>query len=165
MQVIKKQIEATGEVQVTLKSQEWSTYVSALTGGSSYSIGVLGWFFDYPDPSNYLEPFVYNGGEGTNVSPAVKGTNYGKPINDTATKLVTLLNQAATETDMTKRADLYKQAQDVYSDLVVTIPLFYNPEYIVYRDYIHASDKYPTPETLNIAGTIEFNYSLLTKTP
>jgi len=165
MQVIKKQIEATGEVQVTLKSQEWSTYVSALTGGSSYSVGVLGWFFDYPDPSNYLEPFVYNGGEGTNVSPAVKGTNYGKPINDTATKLVTLLNQAATETDMTKRADLYKQAQDVYSDLVVTIPLFYNPEYIVYRDYIHGSTQYPTPETLNIAGTIEFNYSLLTKTP
>ena len=49
MQVIKKQLEATGEMQVTLQAQEWSTYVPALTGGKSYGAGVLGWFFDYPD--------------------------------------------------------------------------------------------------------------------
>ncbi|MEW5827436.1 MAG: ABC transporter substrate-binding protein [Chloroflexota bacterium] len=165
MQVIQKQLEATGAIKVTLQAQEWSTYVTALTGGESYAIGVLGWFFDYPDPSNYLEPFVYNGGLGTNVSLAKEGTDYGEPINEKAQQLVDLLNQAAVETDLTKRAELYKQVQDVYAELVVTLPLFFNPEYIVYRDYIHGSDLFSTPETLNIAGTIEFNYSTLTKTP
>jgi len=42
MQVIKKELEATGEMQVTLTAQEWSTYVPALTGGQSYEAGVLG---------------------------------------------------------------------------------------------------------------------------
>ena len=54
MQPIKTQLEATGEIQVTLTSQEWSTYAPALTGGKSYGAGVLGWFFDYPDPPTIL---------------------------------------------------------------------------------------------------------------
>jgi peptide/nickel transport system substrate-binding protein len=165
MQVIQKQLEATGEIKVTLQSQEWSTYVTTLTGGEAYAVGVLGWFYDYPDPSNYMDPFVYNGGEGTNVSPSAAGTDYGKPINDKAQQLVDLMTQADVETDLTKRADLYKQAEDVYADLVVTLPLFLNPENVVFRDNIHASDQYASPDTLNIGGTIEFNYSTLTKTP
>jgi len=165
MQVIQKQMEATGAIKVTLQSQEWSTYVAALTGGEAYAVGVLGWFYDYPDPSNYLDPFVYNGGLGTNVSLAKEGTDYGEPINDKAQQLLDLMTQADIETDLTKRADLYKQVQDIYADLVVTVPLFLNPEYMVFRDNIHGSDHYATPETLNIAGTIEFNYSTLTKTP
>jgi len=165
MQVIQKQLEATGAIKVTLQSQEWSTYVTNLTGGDSYAVGVLGWFYDYPDPSNYMDPFVYNGGEGTNVSPSAEGTDYGKPINDTAQKLVDLMTQADIETDLTKRADLYKQAQDVFAELVVTVPLFLNPENVVFRDNIHASDQYASPDTLNIGGTIEFNYSTLSKTP
>jgi len=163
MQVIQKELEASGMIKVTLKSQEWSTYVTALTGGEAYSAGVLGWFYDYPDASNYLEPFIFNGGQGSNVSPAEAGTDYGKPINDKAQQLVDLMTQSDVETDMAKRADLLKQAQDVYADLVVTLPLFLNPEYVVFRDNIKASDQLPSPETLNIGGTIEFDYSVLTK--
>jgi len=73
--------------------------------------------------------------------------------------------QSDIETDLTKRAQLLEQAQEVYADLVVTLPLFLNPEYVVYRDNIHASNAHPNPDTLNIGGTIEFDYSVLTKTP
>ncbi len=132
MQVIQKQLEATNMINVTLQSQEWSTYVTTLTGGEAYAVGVLGWFYDYPDPSNYLEPFIFNGGEGTNVSPSAEGTDYGKPINDQAQQLVDLMTQSDVETDLNKRAELIQQAQDVYADLVVTLPLFLNPEYIVF---------------------------------
>jgi ABC-type transport system substrate-binding protein len=128
-------------------------------------VGVLGWFYDYPDPSNYLDPFVYNGGLGTNVAIAAEGSDYGEPINDTAQQLVDLMTQADVETDLDARADLYGQVQDVYADLVVSVPLFLNPEYVVFRDNIQGSDQFATPETLNIAGTIEFNYSTLSKTP
>ncbi len=169
MELIKKQLEATGEIQVTLQAQEWSTYVTALTQGESYAVGVLGWFFDYPDSSNYLDPFVYNGGEGTNVALAQEGSSYGVPITGTfetdATQLVSLLSQADTEPDQAKRADLYKQAQEIYASMVVTVPLFFNAEHIVYRSNISGSSAYAAPENLNIGPNIEFNYATLSKTP
>ena len=164
MQVIKQELEATGAIQVDLQAQEWSTYVTALTGGESYAIGVLGWFFDYPDSSNYLDPFVYNGGEGTNVTTAAEGSSTGTPINDKAAQLVDLMTQADVETDQAKRADLYGQAQDVFADLVVTIPIIITPENVVFRSDIQADSMYASPETLNIGPTMEFNYSTLSKT-
>jgi peptide/nickel transport system substrate-binding protein len=165
MEIIKQQLEATNVFAVTLHAQEWATYVSALTGGDSYEAGVLGWFFDYPDPSNYMDPFVYNGGMGTNVSLAAAGSTFGNPINEKAQQLVDLLSQADVETDMTARAALYEQAQEVYADLVVTVPLFFQAEHVTYRSNIHGSSAFGSPETLNIGGNVEFSYSMLTKTP
>lgn len=163
MQIIKKQLEATGEMQVTLQAQEWSTYIPALTGGKSFSVGVMGWFFDYPDPSNYLDPFIYNGGMGNNITEAVKGSTTGTPINDTAKQLVALLQQADIEQDDTKRVEEYAKAQDLYADLAGNIPLFFEAEHVIYRDNISGSAAYATPETLNIGGNILFIYSMLSK--
>ena len=165
MELIKKQLEATGAIQVNLQAQEWSTYVTALTGGASYPVGVLGWFFDYPDTSNYMDPWAYNKGMGTNISPSKEGTTYGEPINDKAKQLVDLLSQADPEPDQAKRAELYKQAQEIYADLVVTIPLFFNAEHVVYRANISGSSAYAAAENLNIGPNIEFNYATLSKTP
>ena len=169
MQLVKTQLEATGEIQVNLQAQEWSTYVTALTGGKAYPVGVLGWFFDYPDSSNYLDPFVYNKGEGTNVTIPKEGSSFGDPIpgtfNADATQLVSLLNQADTETDTAKRTTLYQQAQDLMAKMVVTVPLYFNAEHVTFRPNIKGTSTFAHPETLNIGPTIEFYYSLLTKTP
>ncbi len=164
MELIKQQLEAAN-FTVDLKAQEWSTYVTALTGGESYQAGVLGWFYDYPDPSNYLDPFVYNGGMGTNVTLAAEGSDYGEAINEKAQQLVDLLAQADVETDIAARTELYQQAQEIYADLVVTVPIIILGEHITYRSNIHGSDAYGAAETLNIATNLEFNYSTLTKTP
>lgn len=158
MALIEQQLEASGVIDVNLQSQEWSTYVVNLTGGDSYPAGVLGWFFDYPDSSNYLEPFVFNGGEGTNVTDA--DTN--EPLGDQATQLVDLLNEASTETDTANRADLYGQIQDLWADMVVTLPIVIVSEHVVYPDYISGTSMYDTPDTLNIGPAFDLNYSLLT---
>jgi peptide/nickel transport system substrate-binding protein len=167
MQLIQQQLQATGAIQVTLQAQEWSTYVTALTGGQAYAVGILGWFFDYPDSSNYLDPFVFNKGEGTNITVPQTGSATGIPITGTfevtATQLVNLLTQADDELDPTKRAQEYQQAQQLTADLVLTVPLFFVPEYIVYRDNIQGDSAYATPQTLNIGPSIEFWYSLLSK--
>jgi peptide/nickel transport system substrate-binding protein len=165
MEVIKQQLEATNVFAVTLHAQEWSTYVTALTGGASYQAGVLGWFFDYPDTSNYLEPWVFNKGMGTNVSLPAEGSAYGLPINDKAQQLLDLLVQAAGETDLVAREAEYQQAQEIFADLVVTIPLFFQAEHVTYRSDISGSSAFGSPESLNIGGNVEFNYSTLTKTP
>jgi peptide/nickel transport system substrate-binding protein len=163
MQVVKKQLEATGEMKVTLKPQEWSTYVPALTGGKAYGAGILDWIFDYPDTSNYLDPFVYNRGEGTNISLPYAGSDTGIPINDEAKQLVYLLKQADTEPDQAKRADLYRHAQELYADLVVTVPLFYAAEHVVYQTSVHGMASVAFPDALNIGPNILFLYSLLSK--
>ena len=169
MELIKSQLEATGEMQVNLQSQEWSTYVTNLTGGQSYACGFLGWFFDFPDSSNYLDPFVYNKGEGTNVTVPQSGSAYGVPITGTfeadATQLVNLLNQADSSSDQNERATLYQQAQQIYADMVVTIPLFFVAEHVTYRSNIHGDSNFASPQTLNIGPNIEFWYSVISKTP
>jgi len=158
MQLIEQQLEATGAIDVTLQAQEWSTYVTALTGGDAYQAGVLGWFFDYPDPSNYLEPFVLNGGLGTMVTDAD-----GNPINDDAATLVSMLEEASVETDQAAREALYEDIQDLYADMVVTLPILFEPEYVVYPPSVMADDSFATPETLNIGPNLEFYYSTLSK--
>jgi len=157
MAVIEQQLEATGVIDVTLQAQEWSTYVSSLVGGEAYPAGVLGWFFDYPDPSNYLEPFVYNGGLGTMVTD---GDNVG--VNEDADRLVELLQEGSTTTDQAARASIYEEAQNLYADLVVTIPLFFEAEHVVYPDYVSVVSGTESAETLGIGPTIEFNHALLT---
>lgn len=163
MQVIKKQLEATGEMQITLQAQEWSTYIPALTGGQSYNVGVMGWFFDYPDSSNYVDPFIYNGGMGNNITAAAQGSASGIPMNETAAKLVDLLLKADVELDNTKRVDLYKQAQDLYADLAGNIPLFFQAEHVVYRSNIKGVADQASPDTLNIGPNVLFYYSMLSK--
>lgn len=163
MQVIQKQLEATGEIKVTLQAQEWSTYIPALTGGESYNVGVMGWFFDYPDTSNYLDPFVYNSGMGNNMTTTTEGNPVGVGINDEAKQLVTLLQQADIELDETKRVDEYKQAQDLYADLAGNIPLFFQAEHVVYRSNISGAADQASPDTLNIGPNVFFTYALLTK--
>lgn len=158
MQLIEQQLEATGAIDVTLQAQEWSTYVTALTGGEAYPAGVLGWFFDYPDSSNYLEPFVLNGGLGTMVTSAD-----GDPINDDAANLVSMLDQASVETDQAARTTLYEDIQTLYAEMVVSLPILFEPEYVVYPNSISADSAYATPETLNIGPNLEFYYSVLSK--
>lgn len=165
MELIKQQLEATGAIKVNLNAQEWSTYVTNLVGGEAYPAGVLGWFFDYPDSSNYLDPFVFNNGMGTNVALAAEGSSFGEPIDDIAAEVVELLARADVETDVDARAELYRQAQDVYADLVVSLPLFMIAEHVTFNPSIKGSASYPAAEALNIGPTMEFNYSTLTKTP
>jgi ABC-type transport system substrate-binding protein len=136
-----------------------------MRGGAAYPAGVLGWFFDYPDSSNYLDPFVYNGGMGDFVAVPAEGSDYGIPINEKAQQLIDLLAQADQETDLAARELLYQQAQDLYADLVVTIPLFFQAEHVTYRANIKGSSSFGSPENLNIGGNIEFYYSTLSKTP
>lgn len=158
MQVIEQQLEATGAIDVTLEAQEWSTYVGAITGGEAYPAGVLGWFFDYPDPSNYLEPFVLNGGLGTNIT-----SPDGEPLNDQAAELVEMLEDASVEQDEDARAALYEEIQDLYADLVVTLPILFESEHVVFTDEVSGMADAPSSETLNIGPNLEFYYSALTE--
>jgi peptide/nickel transport system substrate-binding protein len=146
--LIKQQLEATGAIQVELKPQQ----------GDTYAVDVWGWYADYGDPSQILDFYIYQPYTSTNISKIQSG-----PLAEKARQLIALAQQADIETDQAKRAGQYQQIQDLYADLVVTLPLVLETGYIVYRDNIKGSAQYDYPETLNIGPLVEFNYSTLMK--
>ncbi len=139
MQVIKEQLEETGRIHVTLKSQNWAEYVNSFVNGEM-PVFILGWFPDFADPDNWLTPFA-----SCEQSPDL-GVNFCDEEMDK------LLKEAAAESDPAKRAELYQKIGELYADLVPTIPLFWEPEFITFRDGV---------EGVKIGAPFEFNYNVL----
>ena len=106
--LIKQHLEDTGYFTVTLKSAEWSTYVGQL---SSMGFFLLGWWFDYPDPSNYIDPFVGSGAFSL-------GTNYS------STQMDQYIDTMLTNTDPTARKQAIIDAQKLMAEDVPLVPLF-----------------------------------------
>jgi len=154
--LIVQQLEETGMIEVDIQAQEWGTYIGAVVGGEEYPVSVLGWFFDFPDPENYLQPFIENGGIGTMVTSKEGDITPG--VNP---DLLTLLKASRSETDPVARALILRELQNVYADEVVTVPLWMEPEFIVYRDGICGDASLPNANTLNVGATMELVYSVL----
>ncbi len=107
-ELLKSQLEDTGYFDVTLKSAEWSTYLDQL---GFMEMFLLGWWFDYPDASNYIDPFV--GGGAFSM-----GTNYSSTTMDGY--IDTLLE----DPDLADRQTATVNAQKLMAVDVPCIPLF-----------------------------------------
>ena len=107
-QLLETQLESTGYFDVTLKADEWSTYKG---GFGSMGLFLLGWWFDYPDPTNYIDPFVGAGAFSI-------GTNYSSTVMDG------YLNTMFTDTDAAARKTASESAQTLIAADVPLVPLF-----------------------------------------
>ncbi len=139
MQVIKEQLEETGLIKINLQSQNWAEYVDSFVGGN-LPVFILGWFPDFADPETWLSPFA------SCVQSVDQGVNYCNATMDE------LLRAAASSADPAERERLYQQIGELYADDIPTIPLFWEPEYVVFRDGV---------EGIKIGSTLEFNYKTL----
>ena len=140
MQVLKEQLEETGLMTVNLKSQNWAEYVDSFVAGDAFPVFILGWFPDFADPDNWLTPFA------SCIQSPDNGVNYCDP------KMDDLLKRAAASTNPDERASLYQEIGDYYAEQVPTLPLFWEPEYVTYRDGV---------EGVKIGAPFEFNYNVL----
>lgn len=120
MALVEQQIEATGLVDVTLNSVEWSTYVVAATGGE-YPFYFLGWFFDFPDADNYVQPFASCDG-----SPGL-GVFY---CSDAMEEAISTQRSLVGTSD---REAALAAMQALFASDVVGIPLWVGQDYMVYR--------------------------------
>ena len=100
-------------VDVTIEQSEAASFFDDLDRGT-LQMFEIGWIMDYPDPEDVLDLLFHSGSRQNN-------TNYSNPDVDK------LVEQARAETDPTKRADLYQQAERIILNDAPWVPLFLRP--------------------------------------
>jgi oligopeptide transport system substrate-binding protein len=95
---VQAQLKKNLGISMELKNEEWKVYLKTLTA-KDFDMYRLGWISDYPDPNDFMGLML-----------SYSENNRGKYSNPEFDKLV---EQAASELDEAKRAELYKQAQKI----------------------------------------------------
>ncbi len=139
MQVVKEQIESTDMVKVNFQSQNWAEYVDSFVAGE-LPFFILGWFPDYVHEDTWTSPW------------ADCEQSKGNGVFYCNEEMQGLLEAARESTDAEEQIDLYGQIQDLFAEEVPIIPLFWEPEFITYRDGV---------EGVTIGAPFEFNYNVL----
>jgi peptide/nickel transport system substrate-binding protein len=134
--VLKDQFEATGVMKVNVKSSEWATYKDNWRN-KAMPMYLLGWYPDYIDPDNYTAAFA-----GTTGSAGM-GIFFSDEVWDAK------LLEAQMVTDAAKRVALYEEIQDMWSDDVMTVPIFQGALYLFTQQNISG---------VMVSPTLQFNY-------
>lgn len=108
---IAEQWKALG-VETSFINTDGKTHFAHLRDGGDFDIARYGWIGDYSDPQNFLFLFLSDN----------KGFNSGKYNNP---KFDALLQQAAEELDLGKRAAILREADSILAAEVPWIPVLY----------------------------------------
>ncbi|MFC7310555.1 ABC transporter substrate-binding protein [Streptomyces monticola] len=131
---IKRQLESSGLFDVTIEGRPWKQFEKGFRGGE-YPVFGRGWFPDFPDPENFIAPFV---GERNNL-----GTPYASPrITDQ------LLPQSRRETDRGAVVEEFEQAQDILVDDARLLPLWQGKQFVAASEEIAGGERALDPSTI-----------------
>ena len=110
-------------VTVTVHNLEPERLQEEIQAGNHGQIISSGWCADYPDPENFADVLFHTGAE----------YNYGNYSNP---KLDMILEQGRVETDITKRMNLYHQAEQIIVDDAPAIFLTHGISYVLVKPYL-----------------------------
>ncbi len=110
-------------VQINVENIEPNKYSTLLHAGVHGQIFTGGWCADYPDPENFADALFHSGAQ-ENTG------HYSNPALDS------ILEQARTERDVTKRMALYQQAQQIIVQDAPVIFTTYDLSYILVKPYV-----------------------------
>ncbi|MFD8937592.1 ABC transporter substrate-binding protein [Streptomyces sp. NPDC059578] len=131
---IESQLEESGLFEVTLKSRAWKTYEAGYRRGE-YPVFGRGWFPDFPDPENFIAPFV---GERNAL-----GTPYPVPEITSV-----LLPRSRREADRSAVAADFERAQQILVDDARLLPLWQGRQYVAASEEISGSERSLDPSTV-----------------
>ncbi|GGX73026.1 ABC transporter substrate-binding protein [Streptomyces anandii] len=133
-QEIKRQLEASGLFTITLHGRPWNTYVEGYEKGE-YPVFGRGWSPDFPDPDNFVAPFV--------GKQNALGTPYPSPeITDK------LLPQSRRESDRANVVKEFGQAQRILAGDARLLPLWQSKQYLASRDDISGAEQSLDPSSI-----------------
>jgi len=101
-EILKENIESLNpKFKIYIRAVEWPTYLRAMVKGQ-LPVFLIGWLADYPDPHNFVHPFMHSSGAFS------AWQKYSNPRVDE------LIEKGITETDPAKRRDIYYELQRIY---------------------------------------------------
>lgn len=131
---IKAQLDASGLFRVTLKSRPWNTYVLGYQKGE-YPVFGRGWQPDFPDPDNFIAPFVGR--------QNALGTPYDvKRITDV------LLPRSRQQSDRADVVKDFQEAQQLLVEDVRLLPLWQGKQYLAASEDIAGGERSLDPATI-----------------
>lgn len=120
-EVISRSLEATGRFDVTISNVEWAEYGEKRRAGEM-PVFLMGWYPDYLDPDDYLEPFA--------------DPDIFDPAKWEDPKMLDLVHAQQRELDPAKRAGIIKEAQAYMADQAPYVPVFQISQFAATTDAI-----------------------------
>ncbi|MEV7280214.1 ABC transporter substrate-binding protein [Streptomyces sp. NPDC093111] len=119
-EALRGQLNGTRLFDTQIQGTEWSKFRPAQKRGD-YAVYGLGWFPDYPDPDNYVAPFL--------DSDNFLNTPYvNRSVRDR------LIPQSRRQADRTAAAPVFEQIQKIVAKDVPVLPLWQGKQYVAARD-------------------------------
>jgi ABC-type transport system substrate-binding protein len=116
--VFKAQLERTGLIEVNLHAADWPSYKTN-RDAKSMQVYVYGWYPDYVDPDNYVQPFF------DSVGGSWLSTGYSNPHMDE------LIAEARSIRDPVKRGELYSEIQKIMVEDCPIVPVYQSTAWAV----------------------------------
>lgn len=116
--VYKSIFEKTGLITVNLHGADWPSYKKN-RDAETMQVYVYGWYPDYLDPDDYIQPFLDSQGG------SWLHTNYKNPQMDD------LIAKARSTSDASQRAQLYSQIQQIMVQDAPIVPVFQGSAFAV----------------------------------
>jgi peptide/nickel transport system substrate-binding protein len=120
-EILKRSMEATGRFQVTVSNVEWAEYGQKRRNGEM-PVFLMGWYPDFLDPDNYLEPF--------------SNPDSFDPAKWEDATMLDLIGKSQIERDATARRELIVQAQQRMAGEAPYVPLFSITQFAATTDKI-----------------------------
>ncbi|WP_335938562.1 ABC transporter substrate-binding protein [Streptomyces sp. PTD5-9] len=118
-QTLRKQFNATGLFDVTVEGAPWSAFRPAQVRGD-YAVYGFGWFPDFPDPDNFIAPFLDR-------------NNFLDSPYTSKQAQETLIPRSRREPDRNAAAPTFKRLQDIVAEDVPVLPLWQGKQYAASR--------------------------------
>jgi peptide/nickel transport system substrate-binding protein len=122
--VLQSSLEASGVISVTLQGLDWAAYHNARTGETMQAY-IMGWYPDYIDPDDYIQPFLQSAGD------SWLHENYANSQMDQ------LVQWARANTTTATRENLYGQIQNLMVQDCPIVPLYQSTAYAVTKTNVH----------------------------
>lgn len=117
-EVLRKQLNDSKLFSASIKGTEWASFRAAQKRGD-YPVYGMGWFPDFPDPDNYIAPFLDK--DNFLNSPYV------------SQKVRDLIPQSRRHADRTAAGAAFSTMQDIVADDVPVLPLWQGKQYVASR--------------------------------
>ncbi len=113
-------------ISISLKPVAWGPLLEAIRQPNNVELFMSGWEADFPDPENFLSVLLSRKQFGSN-----NDAFYTDP------EVEKLLDEAAPITDMTKRYELYDQAQKIVIEDAPWVFLYHPVSYVICKPWVH----------------------------